>query len=238
MASNLAGNSCIGQHSVCLLRAAQLDAACQPVGGIDSGAVSLGLITLNDTLEYADDFTLEPENGCGQKLYTYEEPGDLLRHTVSGDLGYHDWEMMELLFGGGLILGATGGPYAGKVIGWNEPIKGAAAPNSVYLEVITKNVSADAGDCVAASGGHPPYSGHIYGKVRLKRGDRTYERDNAVLSFTGTATYNPNLATGPWLDWPGDATIRNAVYQTVGYSQTQYDDILALAGCGYAAALP
>ena len=166
MASNLAGAACIGQHSVCVIRAALLDPDCSHQAGADAAWTSLGLITLTDSPEYDDDFNLEPLNGCGTKLYTVSEPGKIIRHNLTGDLGYHDWEMMALLFGGTTVLGKAGGPYAGKVIGWaSRSPTDTTTQKSVYLEVITKNISATAGECTAASGasGYPPYQGHIYG---------------------------------------------------------------------------
>ncbi len=237
MASNLAGATVIGQHSLCLVRAASLDADCSPLGGADSGWSSLGLITLSDSVEAADDFVLEPENGCGKTLFTYTDPGDITRHNLSGDFGYHDWEMMKLLFGGSTVLGKAGGPYPGKVIGWQEPGAGANPP-AVYFEVITQNISGTSGECVSGVSGFPPYQGHIYGRAKFRRGDRTFERDTGLISFTAVATSNPNLATGPWLDWPGTGVVGNTMYQTVGYSQAQFDTMVALAGAGYGPNVP
>ena len=60
----------------------------------------------------------------------------------------------------------------------------------------------------------PPYAGHIFGKVLMTLGDRTFENDIANVSFTGKAFQNPDLFNGPWNDWPGAGYIPTAPYVT------------------------
>lgn len=229
MASNLAGDICIGAHSVCLLRAAELNPDCSPVGGEDSGVVTPGIVTLTATPERAEDFNLEPENGCGETLFTYNKPGKLLRYTVTGEIGYHDWEMYTILFGGELILGGASGPYEGEVIGWAS---GDQAPLS-YLEIFEMTAGAEVGECATEEGGFPPMQSQIFGKCRFTTDATTYGRQERFVSFTGTAEGNPNLGLGPWEDWPGDGVVRGSVGQHVGYSAAQYQAILATAKCGF-----
>lgn len=232
MPSNLAGSTAVAQHEACLLRAAVLGPDCTPTGGECSGVVTSAITTLTATPEFQDDYTLEPENGCGDILYTYSRLGGLRRLTLSGEFGLHDWELMKILFGGSLVTGATGGEFEGEVIGWCAPNYTDPRPAAVYLEIFTKNEIPGLGECADPLDPAPAWTGHIFGKVRLNPGERTYNHDNHVVTFSGVAEANPNLVAGPWGDWPGDGVICNSPRIEVGYSQQQYEDILAMAAMG------
>jgi hypothetical protein len=233
MATNLAGDICIGQFNVCLLRAARLDADCKPSGGVDSGIITPGIVNMTASPDIEEGTVFEPKNGCGKIAWTYEEPDVVKRYNLSGNFIFHDWEMMELLFGGNVINGRSGGPYPGKVIGYARPRFDDPPTTGVYIEVITKNSGEGVGDCTSETGGFPPYTGHIFGKVRLTPGERSFENDVAQVAFTGKATSNPNLFDGPWNDYPGAGYAPNSPYFEVGYSQAEYEAIEALARCGY-----
>lgn len=232
MATNLAGGVCIGQHSVCLLRAALLEADCTVQGGADSGIVTSGIVTMTATPEYQDTTTFEPETGCGDIGFTYEKIGGLRRENITGELLFHDWEAMLILFGGTLVLGENPGPFADEVIGWCAPNYTDPTPPSVYLEVIVQNAAAGFGECAPPGAPFPTYTGHIFGKARLTPDARTFAREVANVGFTGVSTANPNLINGPWNDWPGQGVICNSPYVTVAYSQAQYEAILADSACG------
>lgn len=234
MASNLAGGVCIGQHSTCVLRAATLNPDCTVVGGTNSGVVTSGIVTATYTPEYTDTRTIEPLNGCGLPMFSFIEPGRLRRGTIAGEIGFHDWEMMKILFGGNVILGKAGGDFAGKVIGWAAPGFDDPVPDPVYLEVIVKNASAESGECTSDDNPFPVYTGHIFGKVRLTIDATTFNDQELMVPFTGTAEANPNLVFGPWGDWPGTGVVANSPRIEVGYSQDEWEDILADVACGYA----
>lgn len=234
MASNLAGGQCLGQHSACIVRAALLDADCSPVGGTNGGWITAGLVTATATPEYRETRRLEPTTACGEIGFTYEEVGCLLRETLTGEFLFHDWEGMQLLFGGTLIEGAVGGDFAGEVIGWAKPSCPDEIPDAIYLEIIVKNVSQTAGACQIAGSPYPGYTGHIFGKVQLTAGATTYNDQNINVPFDGFAVKNPNLNLGPWNDWPGDGVIPSSPHIEVGYTEEQYQAILAEVACGYA----
>jgi hypothetical protein len=61
-----------------------------------------------------------------------------------------------------------------------------------------------------------------------------FEDDVARRTFTGTAVSNPALFNGPWNDYPGLGYIPNTPYLYVGYSDAEYELILAEAAPGYA----
>jgi hypothetical protein len=233
MPSALAGATCIGQHSACILRAARLGADCAPTGGANSGIVTAGIVTATATPEYRDTRRIEPTTGCGAIGFTFEEVGCKLRETLTGELLFHDWEMMELLFGGTLVTGSPAGPFDNEVIGWFGPSCPEEVPGAIYLEIIVKNASQDVGDCQVAGSEFPTYTGHIFGKVQLTSGAKTYNAQAQPVPFDGFSVKNPNLVLGPWNDWPGDGVIPSSPHGEVGYSQAQYEDILATVACGY-----
>lgn len=233
MSSNLAGGVCIGELQACVLRAARLNANCHPTGGTNGGIVTAGLVTLtaDPVLKEAKEY--EQENACGDLLFSLEKAERVKRYRLSGEFGFSDFEMMAMLFGGGTILGKVGGDFAGEVIGYYDPLYTDPEPNGVYLEVITTAIESGSGDCFTSSGGTPVAIGHIFGKVKFTPGSKTFADEVKRITFTGTATNNPNLADGPWDDFPGAGYIPNSPHLEVGYSEEEYEAILADVACGY-----
>lgn len=233
MASNLAGDICLGQFNACLFRVALLDDDCTPIGGTDSGIVTPGIVSLTATPDVEEGTVFEPKTGCGSIAWTYEEPDRVKRYNLSGQFIYIDFEMDQMLFGGSLVTGRGGGPFSGEVIGHAEPnFRDTPAPN-VYLEVITQTSGAGVGDCVTSGAAFPTHIGYIFGKVRMTPGEKTFENGEYTVNLTGKATNNPNLFDGPWNDYPGAGYIPNSPLIKVGYSREEYEAIEAVARCGF-----
>lgn len=234
MATNLAGAVCIGELQACVVRAAALDSDCTPTGGTNGGIVTAGLVTMTADPDIEEGTVYEQKNACGDILFTYNKDDVVKNYTFTGEFGFSDFEMMALLFGGSLILGAGGGPFAGKVIGYADRLYTAARRNGVYLEVITTTVTQGAGDCVVAGSTAPFAIGHIFGKVKLVPGSQNFADDIKRVAFTGKGSNNPNLFNGPWNDYPGAGYAPNSPHIAVGYSEAQYNAIVAAIHCGYA----
>jgi hypothetical protein len=232
MASALPGDICVGQHSVCLVRAALLGPDCTPVGGADSGIVTTGIITATATPEFIDGASFEPQNGCGDIAWAYETKRKIRRYNVSGELTYFDHEAMYVLFGGELIVGAAGTAFAGDNIGWSAPWYTDEASPDVYLEFIVRTAAQGVGDCGNPGDPFPYAVGHMFPKVGLVPGERTFEFDAATLSFEGSSVNNPNIGDGPWGDFPGVGGIPNSGYHQVSYGLDEYEAIVDLAACG------
>lgn len=232
MASDLPAQVNVGQINACLIRIARLAADCSPLGGADTAYVTVGLSTFSSEPDVEEGTRYEPKNACGQVMYIYEGDDITKRHNLQGELWFFDVEGMFIMFGGEVVQGKVGSDFAGFNIGWASP--GASAPprNGVYLEIITQNIGQDAGDCASAEGGFPAWTGHIWGKAKLRMGTINMAEEARVVAFAGTAVGNPNLFDGPWNDYPGAGYIRNTPYQTIQYSQEEYEAILALAGPG------
>lgn len=228
MPSNLAGSICIGQYNACLLRIVRLNSTCTPLAGGTDRVVTTALVNMTATPDIEEATLFEPKNGCGDICWTAETCDKIKRWNLSGEFCYTDFEMMELLFGGSLVLGAAAGPYAGRVIGYAAPSTSNACNNGVGIEVFSQTSGAGVGACSTAATPFPGYIGHIFPRVKFTLGERTFENDVARVQFTGIATANPNY-TNPWTDYPG----AGAFPGTSGYVQVGYAALPTGARCGY-----
>ena len=105
--------------------------------------------------------------------------------------------------------------------------------NGVYFEVITSTIEEGSGDCFTSAGAVPVAIGHIFGRCQFTPGQETYSDEVKRVTFTGVATNNPQLYNGPWNDFPAAGYIPNSPLVKVGYSQDEYDAILADVQCGF-----
>jgi hypothetical protein len=234
MPSNLAGGLNLGHLGACVVRVAKLDTDCSPLGGNNTGWVTTGLVTLTATPDIEEGTVFEPKTACGTIAYTYERADVVKRWNLTGEFVFFDPEGAEVMFGGQTILGAAGGDFAGEVIGWAAPVSSATTVNNgVYLEIISQVSAEGAGDCITSGSGFPQYFGYVFGKVKMTPGERTFEDDFAVQSFTGKATNNPSLFDGPWNDYPGAGYMPNSAFMYFGYTAAEYAAILATAAAGY-----
>lgn len=234
MPSALPTTENIGLTGVCLFRVARLNADCSPLGGNGSGFVTAGIIDFTATPDIEEGTVIAPTTGCGVTAYRKVRPDRFNGYNISGNLVFFDDEGSFQMFGGSVIYGAAGGDFAGEVIGWAAPNYDSPNTNGVYLEVISERVAEGAGDCISSGGGRPLYVGHIFGKVLLVPGELSLQDGAINMPFSGKATANPNLYDGPWNDFPGLGYIPSAPVVRIGYTQAEYDAILADVAAGSA----
>lgn len=239
MPTNLAnGTVNLGSHTPSIVRIAMLDTDCSPVQGADSGFVTTALVTGQADPVVVEGTVIEPKLANGEFAFRVEKPDRITRYDIQADFAFRDYEMFRALFGGSLLLGAAGGPYAGKVVGHAMPNdQEGVNQNGVYLEIITLAAYEDLGDCVPALAGGPgataPYAiGHIFGKVKCVPGTKNFGEDAHMVSFTGKATPNPALFNGPWNDYPAAGYMQRSPHIEVVYSKAQYDAIAARIAVG------
>ena len=217
---------CVGQHSVCLVRAAELGSGCSAKSGQDRAIVTAGIIsaTASPTIQPAEFFYAPTANG--ETAWTFVSRARITGWTLTGELTYFDHEAMSLLFGGQLVVGGVGTSFEGDNIGWASPWEATPPSPPLYLEFITKAATAD------GSTGGPAAVGHIFGRTILEPGDRTFAFEAATMKFTGTATPGGGMQFGPWADWPGADPIPASPYVQVSYSADEYASIVDSATCG------
>jgi hypothetical protein len=236
MASNLPGEQCVANYDVCLLRAGRLASTCGPLYQQNAGLVTDSIVSMTATPEIEEGTPVEQKNGCGDLVFSVNKPDILKSWTLAGVLAFADVEAMELLFGGSLILGATGGPFSTKAIGYAAPGKSAAQSNGVALEVVTKAGSGAGGACQVSGAGsdYPAFTGHIFPKALLTLGERNFQEGIITVAFTGKAEGNPNYGEGPFGDWSDTAD--GDFPEDSGYVQIGYDELPTTGltvKCGY-----
>lgn len=217
---------CIAERSVCALRATRLGSDCAPLTGISDGAVAVAIATINVTSDVQEGTKFEPVSGCGEVVYTAEDPDIIKRKNITMELHLQDFELFELLTDATVLLGASDGEYAGQVIGIEEPGPSTARGNGVALEVWTKTAFGT-GAC-AADGSNPPYVRHVFPRVFLRPGDRTFENAHAPLALAGTANANPQWDEGPWGDWPVEGGLSGSTPHA-----RFFDTAIPESSCGY-----
>lgn len=198
-----------GQLQACILRVARLGADCVPLSGANDIITTAGMVSVAATAESEEATNFEQKNGCGAVAWQAEEGCAVLRrYTLAMELATFDYELLEILTGGSLILGGDDAPeeWQGKVIGFADPGADTSCPNGVSLEVFTK-ATYNTGSCSPVGSGKPLFVRHIFPRAFFIPGDRTFENDVATASLSGTATPNAAWGQGSTADWISAANL-------------------------------
>ena len=158
---------------------------------------------------------------------------DMTADLVHVETGRYQLAYAPALTGRSVAVFTATGDYAGKVIGYYDPLYTAAATNGVYLEVITTAIVQGAGNCAVAGSSTPHAIGHVFGKAKLLPGSQSFGDDIKRVTFSGKSVNNPNLFDGPWNDYPGAGYAPNSAHFAVGYSEAEYNAIAATVTAGY-----
>jgi hypothetical protein len=214
MASNLANDVCIGQYQLCYIRVVRLNQNCTPATGADVAVISVGATTITASPELEEATAFEGKNGCGTVLFDATGQDKIKRWNLTGDLITFDWELMEIMFGGTVIVGKVGSDFDGKAIGYAMPGKDEDDTNGVSLEIWTKN-STGTGLCDVGTGTAALWTRHVFPRALMTPGDRTFEEDIAHFAFTGRGTENAAWGTGAFADYQGvgDAPTNSGYFQ-------------------------
>lgn len=208
MATNLVATP--GQLQACILRVSRLDASCVPQSGSNNQVVTAGLASVQATPDTEESTKFEQKNGCGAIAWQAEEGCDKIkRYTLTVELATFDYELLEIMTGGSLILAnnsSAPSTWRNKVIGFASPGNDTSCPNGVSLEIFTK-AAYNSGTCTSLAGGTPQYVRHIFPRAFFIPSDRNFENDIAVARLTGYSTPNPAWQTGATTDWIGAAAL-------------------------------
>jgi hypothetical protein len=115
------GGVCLGQHSVCLMRVANLAPDCSPAVGAGQSAVMAGIITATARPVFNEEQEYEAVDPSGLTAWRFLSKKQIVGYEITGELTYFDHQGMGLLLGGVQIIGAPGTPFEGSVIGWGSP---------------------------------------------------------------------------------------------------------------------
>jgi len=219
---------CIGQHSVCLLRAAKVSHAGVPVGGAGSGIATAAVVSGAATLEITRPDFGDVTTVRGVQAYVPNPIPRYIAANIDVEIAVFDFSAMALLSGGTTLIGGSASDLTGDPIGWAAPAQTATPPLPIYLEFITRAVPDDAALATESIG----YVGHIFGSAHLAVVSRNYALEAATLQLSGRSIPNPNLGAGPWNDWPGTGNVPASAYIQIGYTVDEFDAIADEAACG------
>lgn len=237
MATNLAGDDCIGNYDACYLRVGRLESTCAPAYGANNGVITSALITVTSSAELDEPTPIEPKNGCGTVAFQVQKQSKVKRRTLTGSMIFWDFELFEIMFGGTVVLGAVGTNGAGKVIGWQEPNFDADDRTPCVFEVISHVAGEGQGACSSTASDRHLFQGALYPKCFFTLGDVEWGEGEHVANFTGTSEANPNFGSGPWRDYDNNmvAPVRgDTCLIFTGYdAESDFLNGLSAARCGY-----
>lgn len=217
--------ACIGQHSVCAIRATRLAADCTPMTGASNTVVTAGMTTVNLTPDVDAGTKYEPKNGCGKILWTDTNPDIIKRYNIDAEFAVFDYELISLLTDASLIMGAAGGPWTGKSVGVGFPGPTTVRSKGVALEIWTKTGSG-MGEC-GPNTANPQFVRHVLPRCILRPDAHAFADAVAMIKVMGTAEVNPLFNLGPY----GDSQALT-VDTSLPYYST-YDVALPTTGCGF-----
>jgi hypothetical protein len=178
-----------------------------------NGVATAAIVRLASSPDYEAGQEYLMKNGCGDIIIYTKEADRLKRVGITLELATKDFELIEMLTGGTLIVDGTG-----NNIGIARRGVGRGEPTYVSLEIWTTTIDAN-GPCTDLTG-DPGYYRVIFPRCTFTVGESTYENGVHMVSLTGFGTNNPQWGNGPWNDFPGtglldpktpEATVLDAV---------------------------
>jgi hypothetical protein len=184
--------NCYASKGLCVIRGARLGADCVPVAGVTGGFASSGIISFNATANKETGQEFQMKDGCGNIVHYTRDRDRTKNLDVSFDLTSFDFEALELMTGGSLIMDTEVSP---KVVGINDPALDATGYYGVYLELWTQTI---VGSDVCGSGdaGAFQWFRTVFPRVLLSRDDTDYQNDITGVKLSGYAFPNPVVSDG------------------------------------------
>jgi hypothetical protein len=177
-----------------------LTAACAPAVGATNGVATSAIVRLASSPQYDTGQEYLLKNGCGDIVAYSREQNRLKEVAITLELATKDFELIELLTGGSLIVDSTG-----NNIGIARRGVGKVESAYVSLEIWTTTIDAN-GPCQDATT-DPGYYRVIFPRATFTLGDSTFENGVAMVTLTGFGTNNPQWGNGPWNDYPGTTVL-------------------------------
>jgi hypothetical protein len=212
---------CFSAIDMLALRVTLLENDGTPDGGASNLYVTDDPIQLSQTPRVTTGATSEQKNGRGIPCAGKTAKDTLTGWTLAGTFCKFEVEMLQLMFGGTLLLGGTGGTES---IGLADPDPADERQFGVAIEAWSA-----AYDGVEEQGNFPSattglaYIHWAFPRVQCMPGPEEVKEGVIVQSWTGLATPNPNFGPGPDNLWP--ATLQ-------GPRGKWYTNSLPTAACG------
>jgi len=200
----MAQYDCYASYKVCAIRAARLGANCAVVPGQTGGFSSSGIISFNATAEKETGQEYQVKNGCGDIAHYTRDCDRTKNLNLSLEMTGFDFEALELLTGGTLIMDTAGTP---KVVGISDPGSNASCGYGAYLEIWTKTISGS-NVCGGGEGTGFQWFRTVFPRVLLSLDDTDYQNDISTVKLSGYGFANPAITDiGPFNDYPIDGPL-------------------------------
>lgn len=184
----------IGQYQACAFRAWRLLADCTVEPTTANCVVGTGVATASLTPEIKEGIEIEAETACGALDWNVKQQDRIKWWNLEIEFTTWDYELLEMVVGGSLVIGKVGDPLAGQVIGWSAPSYADGQSNGVGLEIFSQVAFGGSGQgfCPPATvSGAPTYVRHIFGKCVFQLSDRPFtSTDGAYMKLTGRCFAN------------------------------------------------
>ena len=234
-----------GQAQACALRATKLAADCSVVDTPGNVFVGGAIATGNLTPEIKEGAEISADNACGGIDWLIKNQDRIKWWNLDLEITVWDYELLQAMVGGSLIIGKTGDAAEGKVIGWHAPAYQDGESPGVALEIWVR-AALGSGYCPPASvTGAPGYIRHIFGKAVFQLQDRPFAVDGpAYMKATGRCFANPkfndflsNTTVAQYGAWRGDSDIpaQNAYTQVFAASLPTFGNTATLGDQGLGA---
>lgn len=205
-------------------RVVRLEANGTPDGGAGDLYVTETPISMQIQAVTTEGTVSEQKDGRGRICARKSADDSVGQYNLSLNLCKFEVELWEILFGGTLLTGGTGGT---ENIGWAAADPTAAAPFGVSVEAWAAAYDGEEQANFPSVSVNPAYIRYCFPRVRWTPGDETVQEGIVVQAANGKATPNTNLGPGPENDWP--ATL-------AGPYGKFFDSTLPTGACGATAA--
>lgn len=221
---------CIGQYQACAIRAHRLNATCVPQTGANNTVTTAALVTMTSTYQVETGQEFGPVAACGERVWRVQDQDKIQQLNITMSLALWDFELLEILTGGALVLGDATSVASGRVIGLADRGPGAGNFVGASMEVYAKAAIGTGEVCVSSGGLSFGYVRHVYPRVvmRLDSLEHSNNTDGLLVNLTGFGFVNPAYGQGPLNDWPGTANIPG----TAPHAQAFMRNLPTIA-CGY-----
>lgn len=195
---------CIGQYQACAIRAHRLNATCVPQTGANNTVTTAALVTMTATYQVETGQEFGPVAACGERVWRVQDQDKIQQLNITMSLALWDFELLEILTGGTLQVGAAGSVDPSGVIGMADRGPGAGNFVGASMEVYTKAAIGSGEVCVASGGLSFGWVRHLYPRVvmRLDSLEHSNNTDGLLVNLTGFGFVNPAWGNGPLDDWP------------------------------------
>lgn len=182
------------------IRVTLLEENGSPYGGASNLYVTEDPIQLSLKPRVEQGSTSVQKNGRGIVCSSKTARSTITGYDLAGTFCRFEVELLQLMFGGTLLTGGTGGT---ETIGIADPDPDSQRQFGVCIEAWAAAYNgAEVQGTFPAASGAAAYIQYAWPRVQCMPGAETMQEGVIVQPWEGIATSNPALGPGPNNDWP------------------------------------